>query len=442
MTNNQTGQYIFKLFLGWLIAILLIAFFGLSNLPTVSEGRFLSWPTTQFDYWLRWANWDGGHFRGIAENGYLPFQVVFFPLYPFIIKALFHLGLPSLWGGLITSFFATFIALIYLFKLTLIDYSLEISKKTVFLLLAFPTSFYLVSVYSESLFLALTVSSFYYARKNNYLLATILAGLSAVTRLAGVGLILAIAVEYYLSHLPGLNLKEIVKFRLARFFLYLLGLKIILELIKNAPMFVHNWLVLGIIVTMTSFFDWIVIGVGIGLCLFMVFKYFNYKKIITHQTLFFTFSILPFIFYLGYLYITQNDSFAFVSYEKQWGRALSSPWDTLVTRYNYLLSRHFFQGPTGLILVEFLSFILFFITCIYCLIKGRISYFVFCLFALFLPIFTGTLTALHRYGLILFPTYLMLAQIKNEHGYNGWLYISIALLGVMMVMFFNGYWVS
>jgi hypothetical protein len=51
-------------------------------------------------------------------------------------------------------------------------------------------------VYSESLFLALTVAAFYYARTNRWLLACILAPLATLTRSQGMILALPLLIEY------------------------------------------------------------------------------------------------------------------------------------------------------------------------------------------------------------------------------------------------------
>lgn len=164
------------------MALLFITFFGLSTFPS----------PTDLDYWIRWANWDGGHFRGIAENGYLPEQSVFFPLYPMLIKFLMFFNIPSFWGGLIISNIATILSLFFLYKLA--------GKKAVFALLIFPTSFFLGAVYSESLFLAVTLASFYFAQKKAWGLSSIFVSLSIATRLVGLATILAILAEYLLTN--------------------------------------------------------------------------------------------------------------------------------------------------------------------------------------------------------------------------------------------------
>ena len=61
----------------------------------------------------------------------------------------------------------------------------------------FPTSFYFSCVYTEGLFLFLTVAAFFSARRQKWLIAGILGGLSSATRPTGVLLILPLLYEWY-----------------------------------------------------------------------------------------------------------------------------------------------------------------------------------------------------------------------------------------------------
>jgi hypothetical protein len=67
-------------------------------------------------------------------------------------------------------------------------------------LLVFPTSFFLSAVYPMSLFLALAISAFYYARRNQWHIAGVLAGSAAISRPDGVLLVAGLAVEYLQQH--------------------------------------------------------------------------------------------------------------------------------------------------------------------------------------------------------------------------------------------------
>lgn len=72
------------------------------------------------------------------------------------------------------------------YKLVRLDYPKKIAFWSIFFLLIFPTSFYFGSIYTESLFLLLTLLSFYYARKKQWLISSFFALLLTVTRPVGI----------------------------------------------------------------------------------------------------------------------------------------------------------------------------------------------------------------------------------------------------------------
>jgi hypothetical protein len=63
-------------------------------------------------------------------------------------------------------------------------------------LLAYPASFFLNAVYSESLFLFLSLSMVFFALRRNFFLAGICAALASATRIAGVFLFVPLVVEF------------------------------------------------------------------------------------------------------------------------------------------------------------------------------------------------------------------------------------------------------
>jgi hypothetical protein len=69
------------------------------------------------------------------------------------------------------------------------EFSNDVAKWGIVLLLAFPTSFFFGSVYTESLFLFLTLTSFYFIRKEKFWFAAIFAAFASATRLVGIFLL-------------------------------------------------------------------------------------------------------------------------------------------------------------------------------------------------------------------------------------------------------------
>ncbi len=144
-----------------------------------------------------WANFDGLHYLSIAKISYVQYEQAFFPLYPWLIKKLsFFLGHNFLLSAFVISYFSFFISLVLLFKLVRLDFNKKVAKRSLLLLLIFPTSFFFASVYTESLFLALILGSFYAVRKKKWWLAGVLGCLASATRLIGIILLLALIIEW------------------------------------------------------------------------------------------------------------------------------------------------------------------------------------------------------------------------------------------------------
>lgn len=173
------------------------------------------------------GNFDGVHYLRIAKMGYesSQFSQAFFPLYPSLIHLLSIANYQLLTALAISNLF--FGGAIYLFyKLLKIDYPHQISLKSLILLLAFPTSFYFGSVYSESLFIFLVIASLLLFRKKQYLAAGFLGALSSSTRILGLMLIPVFIIEIFLQ-LKNSNFKitreEVIK-ALMSIFIIPLGL--------------------------------------------------------------------------------------------------------------------------------------------------------------------------------------------------------------------------
>ena len=136
--------------------------------------------------WLDvWARWDSEYYLDIAQYGY-SFRrqlIVFFPFYPLLVAALGGLLREHyLLAGVIVSTGATFVALMYLFKLAAWEFGPEVARRSMLYLALFPTAVFLMAVYSESVFLAVSVAAFYHARRGQWLLAGLFAFLAGVTR--------------------------------------------------------------------------------------------------------------------------------------------------------------------------------------------------------------------------------------------------------------------
>ncbi|MBE9609316.1 mannosyltransferase family protein [Chitinilyticum piscinae] len=166
------------------------------------KGQFVS-PIESFrEIWVRW---DAFHYLGIADQGYVNQgdernRLVFFPLYPLLIAALKLLGLNSFQAAtlLSVSFFCA--ACVMLYRLTERETGDKQCAWLACALLAFyPFSFFYGMPYTESLFLLLTISFFWFMRQQAWLLAGISGMLAALTRNQGLLLLAPLVIELVLQ---------------------------------------------------------------------------------------------------------------------------------------------------------------------------------------------------------------------------------------------------
>lgn len=197
---------IIGLFILWKIFLVICLVVAINFIPIAQTDRYLGGGLSNYlanPYLFSWANFDGEHYIAIAIFGYKGLEQAFFPVYPFLIHLfsrpdIFNIN-ASLFSavswGLIISNLSFAASLILLFKLLRIDYSLKIIWLALILLLVFPTSFFFGAVYSESIYLLVSVASFYCTRRGSFFLATLLGILSSATRVFGVLLLPAFFLE-------------------------------------------------------------------------------------------------------------------------------------------------------------------------------------------------------------------------------------------------------
>ena len=135
-----------------------------------------------------WFGWDTISYLGIAILGYRQdASIAFMPLYPVLIRLTSPLfGGNHLLAALALSTFFCIVAIILMYELFAATYPQAIARDAVVLFLTFPTSFFLFSGYTESLFIALVLVFWLLARKRRWFLAALVAGLATLTRLQGV----------------------------------------------------------------------------------------------------------------------------------------------------------------------------------------------------------------------------------------------------------------
>ncbi len=156
------------------------------------------------------ARWDAAWYLVIAHYGYRPdlgaltaSRTAFFPLYPLGLRALSDVGLAPVVAGVSLSLAALAVGLYGLHRLTTLEAKRlrlpaggEVARLVVLLTAFAPMAFFFSAVYSESLYMALSVGVFLCARRGNWAGAAMLAALASATRSTGIVLMLPIAMLY------------------------------------------------------------------------------------------------------------------------------------------------------------------------------------------------------------------------------------------------------
>ena len=179
------------------IALGLIVFLAAAYLPEQQALHYVYHGSS--NVWLAgWARWDSEWYIGMAQNGFLArdeFQG-FFPLFPVLVSIVAPLfGHDYVLSGIVVSTLACFVGFVYLLKLTSLESGEEGAKRALLYLAVYPMSFFLLAVYTESLFLACTVAAFYHARRGQWVFAGLAAFLAALTRVNGILLIFPMLYE-------------------------------------------------------------------------------------------------------------------------------------------------------------------------------------------------------------------------------------------------------
>lgn len=175
----------------------LVLLYGVQAYVVWKNERFGSF----YDWLTIWNRWDAPHYLDLARAGYVAGGVearwiVFYPLYPWLVRAAALVLRDELLSAFFVSGVASVAAGVLLYKLARADGEPEeVARASVFYLLAFPTSYFLHIGYTESLFIALAVGAFLAARARCWWAAGLLGGLAAMSRVNGLLLLPALAFE-------------------------------------------------------------------------------------------------------------------------------------------------------------------------------------------------------------------------------------------------------
>jgi len=165
--------------------------------------------------------WDSEYYLAIAVGGYddpatdligppehqVTKSYAYFPFYPLLMRLMMYplkvFGMNPIatatLAGVLISALGALAGMLGLFDLTRDSLGEEGALRASFYLLIFPTSFFLLQVYTEGLFVGLAFTALAMMKRRNWLLAAILASCATMTRAVGVALFIPMLMTWFRS---------------------------------------------------------------------------------------------------------------------------------------------------------------------------------------------------------------------------------------------------
>ena len=180
--------------------VLAVLSFGKAADYAVYDPARLTAPFSYFGNLLAapFARWDSVWYLAIAQGGYdhEPARTAFFPLYPLLTRGVGVVIGSDLVAGVLVSLVAFAVALVLLYRLVELDLGGEVARVTVLLIAFCPMAYFFSAVYSESLFLALSLGCILKARMGRWGGAGLLGALAAAERNTGIALLVPLVLLF------------------------------------------------------------------------------------------------------------------------------------------------------------------------------------------------------------------------------------------------------
>lgn len=338
-----------------------------------------------------WANFDGIYYLLIAAKGYTV-NGGFFPLFPLAIRmvsSVFGTLLPfdplQFAVAMILVNLCTIGSMILLYSLVRLDYPKHVAWRTVWIYLLFPTAFFLVSVYTESMFIVFVLSAFYFARRERWILAGICGMMVTATRIVGIAIFPALVYEFILQH--G-------------------GFSAFMSRLKNGS--------ISLVIRAAP-----IVLVPLGLAGYLWYSLYKWGD--------------AFYFIRAQGNMQNNRSVSVIILLPQ----------TLFRYAKILITLAPVTYEWWIAVLEVLSCV-FILWVGYVAWKERIrrSYLLYAVLAFLIPASTGSLTGLPRYALVLFPLFMVLGLPRMKRFVIYYRIISPMLLAVLLMLYSRGYFVG
>lgn len=361
---------------------------GMILIPAIYANRHLLPSYGWFSFMVyqltrNFSKWDSGWYIKIATMGYDEKATAFFPLYPILMKGI-HAILPfqMVYVGILLSNLSYILVLYFFLRLAELDLSPKESRKVALLFALYPTSYYFSAVYTEALFMLLTLAALYMIRTERWAVAGWTGFFAALTRNTGVFLSLPFAIEYFRSISP----KEWWKVFFSS----------AARLIKRPS------------------FYWVLLF-PLGLLVYMAYSFLRF-----------------------------GDPLSFGHSQSQYGRSFLPPWQSLVDGIRWNIQwiwpwewekYHYYYA------IELFFLFLVLIVLLFSFRKLRFSYWVILLYSFLIPLSAPAhgevkdyFVSFSRYTLVLFPLYLGLYALVKKW----WAYL-ITIMVFALLLFYMVY---
>lgn len=148
----------------------------------------------------KFMRWDAHWYTYIAEHGYDIRTVVFFPVIIALIKLSSYTGLSYSDAGFFVCNTFALVSFYVMYALIRLDFSEQHTLRALLAYSVMPTSFFLNSIYTEPIFISLSITCIYFSRRGWWWPAGIFAALSALTRNLGIFLFFFMLFEFILTY--------------------------------------------------------------------------------------------------------------------------------------------------------------------------------------------------------------------------------------------------
>ena len=190
-------QEIVKLLL-FVILTRVFIFFAFILVDGIAKDAPLFVARTPDNYLTRW---DASHYINLAKGGYqtegdAQNWIVFYPMYPLLIKLFSFVFVNYEVSAYIVSYVTLGFACVYLYKLVLLDYDADTAFRSVKYMLIYPWAFFLGAPFTEGPFICFTVIAIYAVRKHKWLWAGIFGAFASFTRTQGLLLLVPGVLEW------------------------------------------------------------------------------------------------------------------------------------------------------------------------------------------------------------------------------------------------------